>query len=293
MSALGHWFRGWVEEPEVRVIEPRPVGIVHRLPEFWRYRRLVFYFGRQMIEKLYRRTWLGAAWIPLRPVITVASSTLVFGGLLGVSSGTVPYALFFLFTTAVWDLFAYTLQWGTRSLDLGKRVLRRMYVPRLTVLVGSLMISFTYFAIYAVLAVIGVGYYLIVDGTFYLQIGMETLLVPVAIVLLLLMALGVACFTSPYAMLARDVRFGVAYVLGFWMLLSPVVYPLSHVPDSYRILMEINPVTAPLEMFRIGVFGEGQVPTLALISSLTITTVTSIGGLIFFARREEQSLDGV
>jgi lipopolysaccharide transport system permease protein len=280
-------------QPIVEVIEPRPPGLLVRLPEVWRYRRLIGYFGKELLEKLYRRTWLGPVWIPLRPVVTVVTSAFVFGGLLGVDTGPIPYLLWFLLTNALWDLFSNTMLWGTRSLEIGRRVLRRMYAPRLTCLLGSLVIAGALLGVYVVMILIALAAFLISDGELYLTFGVETLAAPAGLLLAVLLALGVACFTAPYALRARDVRFAVAYFLGFWMFLSPVAYPLSHVPESYRTIIELNPVTAPLELFRLGIFGQGEVPATSLASCLLVTALVVGGGLLAFNRAEEEALDAL
>lgn len=280
-------------QPTVDVIEPRPPGLLVRLPEVWRYRRLIGYFGKELLEKLYRRTWLGPVWIPLRPLVAVVTGTFVFGGLLGVDTGTVPYLLWFLVTSALWEFFSNTLLWGTRSLEVGRRVLRRMYAPRLTCLIGSLVISGVLFAVYVVMIVIAFAAFLFTDGELYMTFGVETLAAPAGLLLLILLALGIACFTAPYALRARDVRFAVAYFLGFWMFLSPVAYPLAHVPESYRTVIELNPATAPLELARLGIFGEGDLPVTSLVSCLIVTTLVVIAGLRVFNRAEEQALDAL
>lgn len=282
-----------LSEPSVRVIEPREPSVWARFGEFWRYRRLIPWFGHQMMQKMYQRTWLGWVWIPLRPLITVISSTFVFGGLLGVDSGNVPYLLFFLLTTAMWDLFSFTLLWGTRSIEMGRRVLRIMYVPRLTALTGCLVMSGTIFGIYVVMGAIALLGFLIAEGRMYLVFGVNTLAAPAGMTLAVLIALGISCFTSPIAVRARDIRFVVGFGLGFWMSLSPVIYPLSTVPEKYRPITEINPMTAPLELFRIGVFNEGQVTAVSLCSTLIVTTLVMVLGLRYFNRSESKALDAM
>ena len=285
--------RGWLSEPDVRVIEPRQPGVLERLAEYWRYRRLTLYFGGQMLEKLYRRTWLGWIWVPLRPVFTVVTSAFVFGGLLGVSSGDTPYILFFLFSIGCWELFSLSLLWGTRSIELGRRVLRRMYVPRLTCLIGATVISMTIFGIYFLMAVIALLAFLAIDGHLYLDLGLHTLLTPIAMAMSIAIALSIACFTSPYAAEARDVRFGINYLLGFWMFLSPVIYPFSGLSEKYKPFMALNPMTAPIEMFRWGLLGEGEVTTVALTSTLVAVFGVGALGLWFFNRMESRALDNL
>jgi len=280
-------------EPSVRIIEPRHPGVFERIAEFWRYRTMTVYFGRTMLEKLYRRTWLGWLWIPLRPLLAVGPAAFVFGGLLGVSSGDVPYPLFFLVSQAAWELFSLTAFWGTRSIELGRRVLRKMYVPRLTCLFGSLVPSGVIFLVYVVMAAIAFTVYGLADGRMYLDLGVHTLATFAGMALLIALALSIACFTSVYGAQARDVRFTLGYVLGFWMFLSPVIYPMSEVPESYRTLTSLNPATAPIELFRIGLFGEGVIPTTALVSCFVTIAMIGTLGLWFFNRSEVAALDAV
>lgn len=280
-------------EPAVRVIGPRQPGLIERIGEFWRYRAMTRVFGTFMLQKLYKRTWLGWLWIPIRPLMAIGPSAFVFGGLLGVSSGDVPYPLFFLVSMAAWELFVLTALWGTRSLELGRRVLRKMYVPRLTCLFGSLVPSGVIFFVYVVIAVIAFAIFAVADGRLYVEVGPNSFAILAGIGLLIAIALSLASITSVYGAQARDVRFGLGYVLTFWMFVSPVIYPMSEVPDAYRTLTSLNPASAPIELFRIGIFGEGTVPETALISCFAFILVVGSYGLWFFNRSEAASLDAI
>jgi lipopolysaccharide transport system permease protein len=282
-----------VKQQAVRVIAPRQPGVRERVVEFWSYRSMTLHFGRMMLQKLYRRTWLGWIWIPLRPLLTIGPAAFVFGGLLGVSSGDVPYALFFLVSIAAWELFSLTLFWGTRSIEQGRRVLRKLYVPRLTCLVGAVVPAGVIFGVYLGLAAIAFAGFAVIDGRMYLDLGLNTFAAPAGAVLLIALALSIACFTSVYAARARDVRFILSHVLGFWMFLSPVVYPLSRVPDSYRVVTSLNPATAPIELFRLGLFGDGVVTTTAMVSCVATIVVIGSLGLWFFNRSEVAALDAI
>jgi lipopolysaccharide transport system permease protein len=275
------------------VIEPRQAGVLARVPEWWRYRRLTTYFGRLQLEKLYRRTVLGWLWIPLRPVISIASRVLVFGGLLGTPSGGIPYLLFFLVGLTAWQLFAYTLFWATRSIELGRRVLRRMYVPRITCLFGSLVPSGVNFLLYVAITGIVVTFFVVTEGQTHLIIGSETALLPIALLLVIALALAIGTITSVLAAYARDVRFIIGYVLAFWFFLTPVLYPLSEVPSGFRDVASINPMTAPIEMVRIALFSSGTVTQEALASCVGAILLIGIPGLWFFNRAEALSLDSL
>jgi lipopolysaccharide transport system permease protein len=139
------------ESQAALVIEPRRRGAVARLREAWSYRRIVRHLGKRLVQKLYRRTWLGPVWILIRPLSAVAGSLFVFGGVLKVGSEGLPYAVFFLTGMSTWQLFAASAFWATRSLELNRRFLRSIYVPRLLVLLSSLAIPLLFFGIYFVM----------------------------------------------------------------------------------------------------------------------------------------------
>lgn len=278
---------------EVRVIEPRQPGVRERIAEAWRYRRLVSYFGRAYIEKSYKKTWLGWIWIPLRPILNVGTRVVVFGGLLGAPSGGKPYLLFFLVGTSAWQLFSQTALWSTRSLEMSRRVLKRVYVPRLTALVASLAPSGLNFLLYAAMTALAVAYYVVADDAFHLELGAETAVTLVGLLLAVAVALAMGLWLSIFAAQARDVRFALGYVLSVWFFLTPVIYPLSAVPDRFQGIASLNPLTAPVELVRYGLLGAGEVPTLALAICVGFIAVVGAPGLWFFNRSEAAALDSL
>ena len=112
-------------------IEPWTEGLVPRMREAWQYRRLVVFFGLKALQKMYKRTKLGKVWLLIRPLFPLAVQAVIFGGLLGVGSEGLPYFLFLVTATAVWQLFATSVMWGTRSLELNRSLISKIYLPRL------------------------------------------------------------------------------------------------------------------------------------------------------------------
>jgi lipopolysaccharide transport system permease protein len=279
--------------PAITLIEPRHRGTVERARELWRSRRLVAYFGKRFVQKSYLRTRLGWIWLPLRPALDVGARVLVFGGLLGAPSEGKPYLIFFLVGMAAWHMFASAIMWATRSLELNRRVLTRIYVPRLAALFSAAVPSLVGYLMYLAITVIATGYYLFTDGTFYLQIGLGTLQWPLGIALLLALALGVGLWTSIWGTQGRDTRFTIGYFTSFAFFLTPVIYPLSAVPESYRIFAELNPLTAPVELVRRGLLGAEPLPAAALAVSLGTTAVLWIAGLRHFGREEAAAVDNL
>ena len=275
------------------VIEPRRSGPVARARELWRYRRLLRYFAVRSVEKVVRRTILGNWWLLIRPLFPLAVSTIVFGGMLKVASNGVPYFLFLLVGTAIWDLFATSVMWATRSLDINRGLLTKIYVPRLLLPIATIAPALVTFAIYAALGVVTLIYYRIVDGRNYAVLGLESLWVVPAFFLTLALAIGIGFWTAFPALVARDVRFSLSYVLGFWVFLTPVLYPLSQVPEKWRWLVLLNPMAVYVEMFKWGVLGLGGIHPREIVIAVTITLAVTTSGLWFFDRSEAEAADKV
>jgi lipopolysaccharide transport system permease protein len=275
------------------VIEPRRSGPVARARELWRYRRLLRYFAARSIDKMVRRTILGNWWLVIRPLFPLAVSTVIFGGMLNVPSGGVPYFLFLLVGTAIWELFGTSLMWATRSLDMNRGLLTRIYVPRMLLPIASMAPSFVTLAIYVAVAIAAVVYYRIVDGRFYVSLGPDSLWALLALALTLGLSIGIGFWTAFPALVARDVRFTLAYVLGFWVFLTPVFYPLSQVPEKWRWLVLLNPMAVYVEMFKWGVLGLGGIHPREIGIAVTITAVVGASGVWFFDRSEAEAADKV
>ena len=273
------------------VIEPRGRSAFGQLREIWVYRRLFVYFGKRSVERLYKGTVLGPVWLLIRPLFPIAIRTLVFGGVLGVASPGVPYFLFALVGSSVWDLFSSCLMWATRSLQMNRGYLGRMYFPRVIVPMATMSLAFVNFLIMLAVIAVALGYYYVTDGRLYLA-GWAGL--PWAIGAVLVAAtlgLGIGLWTSPLNAQYRDVRFTLAYILEFWALLTPVMYPLSAIPPQYHWIVFINPLAGVVQAFKWGVLGiEAPNPTVFLVD-VGITLLVLVSGLWYFTRVEAQAVD--
>lgn len=276
--------------PDEWVIEPRSIGLFRSCQEVWRYRRMVRFFAARAVEKLYRRTVLGRAWILIRPLFPVVVGTVIFGELLNAPSDDVPYFLFLLVSSAVWGLFSGSVMWATRSLELNRKILKRLYVPRLILPVAMVAPALLEFAIYLGLIVAAAAYYA-AQGHLYVAGGPRLLAALGAAAASLLLALGVGLWTSVLGALARDVRFTLSYVLSFWLYLTPVIYPLSAVPERWRWLCALNPMASLVETFRWGVLGIGGPDPRALGMAAIVLVAVVTAGLWFFVRAEAAAID--
>ena len=275
------------------VVAPARSGLAALGREVWRYRRLVRFFAVKALEKIYARTKLGWLWLVIRPLFPLAVNSLVFGGMLGVGSDGLPYFLFLVAGTAIWELFAGCLMWGTRSLELNRGLLRQVYLPRLILPISMISPALLSFALYLLVFVGALVWFGVADGRLYLNVTRGFIWAPVAFVMTALLALGITLWTSVPAMVARDVRFTLGYVLGFWVFLTPVLYPLSAVPPAWRPWVVLNPMAPLVETFKYGLLGIGEVVAWQLLVSAAMIAIVFISGLMFFVRAEADAADRV
>ncbi len=278
-----------ITDPSVWVIQPRREGLVPRLRDVWRYRKLLWFFAVKSIQKLYRRTVLGWAWIFIRPLFPLTVNTLIFGGVLAVGSHGVPYFLFLVTGTSIWDLFATSVMWGTRSLEMNRGFMSKIYIPRLIMPVATMAPAYVNLAITLTVLAIALGYYKYTSGMNYLTVGNLGWAV-LSVAMSAALALGISLWTSVPALQARDVRFTLGYVLGFWVFLTPVLFPLNLSPQ-YAWMLMLNPMAAIVNAFKYGVLGLPVLDIRALWAAAGIIVVVGVTGLWFFSRAEATAAD--
>lgn len=273
------------------IVAPPLAGPGRRLAEVWRHRAAWSYFNRRFMQKRYGRTFLGYLWLFLPVLLPLVMGALVFGGILGVGVPGVPYFLYFLVALMAWTIFAETAYFSLRSLEIMRSDLRRVYVPRLIPFTASITIPMITLLIYLALSVLTILFFVVFDGQFYLVLTPKTLLAPVAIAMLVVFAFAVGLWFAPLAPRARDVRRLGGYSLGMWYFLTPVLYPIEEIPEDYRFLADLNPVTTPIEIFKEALIGVGEVSVTGVAVYLGALAVLGLGGLWQFARKERRDLE--
>jgi lipopolysaccharide transport system permease protein len=275
------------------VIEPRQHSALARLRELWSYRYLWWFFASATVTALYRRSALGWLWLLLRVVGPVGLNALLFGDMLNQAAKVdrVPYFLFFLCGMAAWMLFERSLFFITRSVERNRKLVTRVYFPRLILPVAAVAPGLVYVAILLVVLVGTVVYFHNRDGIWYVSLHPRLLVSLAALVVSLLFAIAVGLWTSVMQARYRDVRYALRYVMPFWFLLTPVIYPLEKITDRYHWLVAINPMAPVVEAFKWGAFGDGVFPAVPAAMSLVLVVLTMVTGMWFFNREESASVD--
>ncbi len=272
-------------------IEPRQHGVFDRARELWRYRYLWWFFAADTMTSQFRRSKLGWVWLLLRVAGPVGLNAVVFGGMLGVESGGPPYFLFFLCGTTTWVLFERSLLFVTRSLEQNRKLITKVYFPRLILPMSAIAPGLLYLLILLIVTVGTVIYYYRHEGLWYITLRPELLAAVAAIGLSLAFTVAVGLWTSVLQARYRDIRYGLRYVMPFWMYFTPIIYPVTAIPEKWRWLVALNPMAPIVELYKWGTLGHAHLSLSHLVSALVLITITMISGMWFFNREEAASID--
>jgi lipopolysaccharide transport system permease protein len=272
-------------------IEPRQHGVLERTREVWRYRQLWWYFAGEAVESMYRRTRFGWLWLILRVTAPIGLQTLIFGAVLGIGSGGPPYFLFLICGMTTWILFERSLLVVTRSLDHNRKLVTKIYFPRLILPLAAVAPGLLYLAVLLVVLVGTVIYHRYQDGVWYITLRPELLVSAAAIVVSLIFTVAVGLWTSVLQARYKDIRQGLRYFMPFWMYFTPILYPITQIPEDWRWLAVFNPMSAVVEAFKWGTLGTGHLSVSLVATSLSLIALTMITGIWFFSREEAASMD--
>jgi len=234
---------------------------------------------------------LGWLWLVINPLLPLVLRVIVFGALLGVGSNGLPYFLFLLGGSIAWDLFSATLMRGTRALEMHGELSDLIYYPRAILPLGNMAPALVELGIKLGVFVVALAYYAVHDGRLYVRSDAALLWGLSALALALVFALAISLFTSVWGEVTRDTRFALNQVTAVWYLLTPVLYPLSQVPEQYRGWIVWNPMAVIVETFKWGVFGVGVFDAASYAWTAAGIGVLLLTGLIYFTRAEARMFD--
>jgi len=272
--------------PNLVVLKPRKGWLGIDLKELWQYRELIYFLTWRDIKVRYKQAVLGIAWAILQPVLTTAITSLVFGLLLKVQSDGLPYPVFVLSALLPWHLFQLSLQKSSISLVGNANLITKIYFPRIIIPISSVLAVMVDFLISLVLLFIAMAIYGITLKWTVLWVIPLTLLAVFA-------ALAVGLWLSALNVQYRDVQQMVPFLLQIWMYATPIVYPITTIPEgTLRYLYSLNPMVGVVQGFRWALFG-GSPPDMTLLVSTVAVLLLLVGGLFYFKRMEKTFADVV
>ncbi|HVY77833.1 MAG TPA: ABC transporter permease [Solirubrobacterales bacterium] len=257
-----------------RVLSPR---------ELWRYRDLAYQIAARDIKVRYRQTALGAAWAVLQPIGFMVVFSLFFGGVAGVASDGLPYALFSLSALVPWTFFANALLLGSESLVSNSALVSKIYFPRIFMPAGAIAAGLVDLGISLVILFAIVLIYGIVPP-------LAVFALPVLVAIMLAAVLGATAALSAINVRYRDVKYVIPFAIQMWLFATPVVYPSSLIGEPWRTLTAINPMVGVVEGFRWAVLGNEAPLDLIGISAVSAAVIFVLG-LAYFDRVERSFAD--
>jgi len=270
-------------EPTI-VIEPRRKLIDLDLRAIWEYRELLYFLVWRDLKVRYRQTIIGIGWVVLQPLMTMIVFTAVFGNFAKVPSDGVPYPIFAYSALLPWNLFASSLTRGSESVVSNAQLISKIYFPRLLLPLSGVLSPIVDFAISFVI-------FISMMLWFHVLPTRGILALPLLLALVLLTALAVGLWLSALNVRYRDVGHAIPFLVQLWLFSSPVAYPVSLVPEKWRLLYSLNPMAGVIEGFRWALLGK-QSPDFGviLISSLMVLALF-VTGVIFFKHTERTFAD--
>ena len=270
------------------IIQPSKGWFSLQLGALWHYRELLYFLVWRDIKVRYKQTALGVTWVILQPVVSMVVFTFLFGNLLGVPSGDVPYPIFSYAALLPWNYFASSINKSSTSLVMNTNLVTKVYFPRMVIPISSVLSGLVDFG-FGFLVLIGLMIYFRIPPTWTI------LFLPAFLFLAMLTALGFGFWLSALNVRYRDINYLVPYLIQIWMYLTPVIYSVTLIPEQYQFLLALNPMTAVVGGFRWALLGsylaDAQAPFAVIIFSFLLSLLVLITGAVFFRRTERTFAD--
>jgi lipopolysaccharide transport system permease protein len=267
------------------VIEPTTLSGL-RPTELWRFRELLYFLTWRDIKVRYKQTVLGIAWAVLQPLLTMVVFTIFFGNLGRMQSDGLPYPLFTYTALLPWQLFAHALNESGNSVVASQNLITKAYFPRLVIPLAPVLAGLVDF-------VIASGILLILMAVYGVLPTASVIALPLFVAVALLAAVGAGLWLSALNVEYRDVRYTIPFLTQFWLFVTPVIYPLTIVPERWRLLYSLNPMVGVVEGFRWALLGKPLATPAALAVSTFAAAAMFVSGAIYFRRREDAFADSV
>ena len=266
------------------VIEPRRGLLKIDVGTLWQYRELLYFLIWRDVKVRYKQTMIGMAWVVLQPVLTMIVFTLVFGRFARIPSDGIPYPVFIFAALLPWNLFASSLGRGGDSVVQHANLISKVYFPRLVLpIAGVISPAIDFGVAFVVLIAMMAGY--------GIAPGAGVLALPLFVLLAMLTALAVSLWTSALNVRYRDVGHAIPFLIQLWMFASPVAYPVSIVPERWRLLYSLNPMTGVIEGFRWALLGKENFDAQVAAVSAFAVVMLLVPAAIYFRNTERTFAD--
>lgn len=273
-------------------IKPQSTLIDFKLGEIWSYRDLISMFVKRDLVTIYKQTILGPLWFLIQPVLTTLVFTVIFGKVAKIPTDGLPPMLFYLAGITAWNYFAESFRKTSDTFRQNQNIFGKVYFPRVVMPLSVVISNLLKFGIQLILF-IGFIIYFWYQGVNIIPIWDMMWMIPILLLILGFLGLGFGMIISSLTTKYRDLVFLIQFGIQLLMYTTPVIYPLSAIPEKYRWLVEANPVSSIIESFRYIFLGEGTFSWYSLLYSAVFTVVLMFFAMIVFNRTEKNFMDTV
>lgn len=279
------------QENWTEIISPKKSWFDLRLDELWRYRDLIILFVRRDFVAIYKQTILGPLWHIIQPLMTSLVFFIVFGKIAQLSTDGNPQFLFYLAGNTIWTYFSNSFTKNANTFTTNSTIFGKVYFPRLAVPVANVISDLMAFTIQFTMFL--VFYFIAFSNGADLRPNLLLLALPYFLFLMAILGLSLGIIISSMTTKYKDLSFLVTFGVQLVMYATPVIYPLSTIPEDYQWIMILNPLTSILEGFKYAFFGNGMFNWQMLAYSSGFALVVFLGGVALFHRVEKTFMDTV
>ena len=273
------------------VIEPKTSWFDLRLNELWQYKDLLFIMVKRDFIAAYKQTILGPVWHFLQPLFTTIVFVIVFSKIARIPTDNVSAPLFYLCGLTLWNYFSACLNGTSNTFIANAGIFGKVYFPRLIIPLSVVISNAIKLGIQLLLLIAMLFYYAL--SGYPINIGLNLLWVPVLILIVALLGLAMGILISALTTKYRDMSVLMSFGVQLLMYATPVIYPLSYIPEKYKTIIGLNPLTWLTEAFRKGLLGEGVVNLPMLGYSAALTLILLMGSIMVFSKVEKTFMDTV
>ncbi len=273
------------------IIKPKSSLLNIGIKQLWRYRDLLLLFVKRDFVSVYKQTILGPLWLIIQPILTTLTFTVIFTNVAKIGTNDIPPVLFYLSGITLWTYFSDCLNKTSNTFIANAGIFGKVYFPRLIVPLSVIVSNLIKLSIQFLLFIIVWLYYLFTTDTIHPNTYL--LLIPLLIIIMAGLGMGFGIIISALTTKYRDLTFLVGFGVQLMMYASPIVYPLSLVPEKYKFLLLLNPITPIIEAFKYSFVGIGFFNWGYLAYSFVFMIILLFLGVIVFNKVEKSFMDTV
>ena len=275
------------------IITPSRGWLELHLDDIWQYRDLLWLFVKRDFTTFYKQTILGPLWFVIQPLLSTIVFTIIFNRIAGIPTDGIPPLLFYMSGIIAWNYFSNCLTSTSGTFTANAGLFGKVYFPRIIVPLSKVISGLSRLAIQIVMF-LGFYVYFLIIGNQHISFSFQAfLLMPLMIIQMAMLGQGLGMIISSLTTKYRDLSYLVSFGTQLLMYASPIVYPLSVVPDKYKIYIIANPMTPVIEGFRQAFIGKGQLNLNMLFYSICITLIIFFIGLLIFNKVEKTFIDTI